>query len=103
MKKLSSTVAELEKRAAYKKKLVFNIHNVFLKLYFLCIYLFIYLFIYFYNLSSYQNKRVTVIKLRNENEQNVICYSQLRKLRISFVKKFQTIAIYLFPTLYLTS
>ena len=47
------------------------------------------------NLSSYRSKRVTVIEVRNENEQNVISYSQLRKSKISFVKKFQTIAVYL--------
>ena len=31
----------------------------------------------------------------------MISYSQLRKSKISFKKKFQTIAIYLFPTFYL--
>ena len=55
------------------------------------------------NLSSYRNKKVTVIELRNENEQSVISCSQLRKSKMSFVRKFQTIAIYLFPTLYLKS
>ena len=55
----------------------------------------------FYNLSLDQNKRVTIIELRNRNEQNVISYSQLRKSKIFFVKKFQT--TYLFPTLYLKS
>ena len=38
---------------------------------------------FFYNLSSYQNEGVTVIELGNENEQNVISYSQLRKSKIS--------------------
>ena len=52
---------------------------------------------FFCNLSLYQNKRVTVIELRKENGQNVISYSQLRKSKISHVKKFQTIAIYLCP------
>ena len=33
--------------------------------------------------------------------QNVISYSQLRKSKISLVKKFQTIVIDLFPTIYL--
>ena len=46
-------------------------------------------------LASNQNKRVAIIELRNENEQNVISYSQLRKSKISLVKKFQT--VYLFP------
>ena len=44
----------------------------------------------FYNLSPYQNKknkRVTVIKLRNKTEQNVISYSQLGKSKISLGKK----------------
>ena len=35
-------------------------------------------------------KKVTVIELPNENEQNVINYSQLRKIKMSLVK-FQTI------------
>ena len=38
---------------------------------------------FFYNLSSYQskrNKKVTVIELRNKNEQNVINYSQIKKI-----------------------
>ena len=49
-------------------------------------------------------KRITVIKLRNKNEQNVISYSrQLRKSNMSRVKKFQTFAIYILPMLYLTS
>ena len=51
----------------------------------------------FYNLSLDQNKRVTIIELRNGNEQNVISYSQLRKSKIFLVKNF------LFPTLYLKS
>ena len=51
----------------------------------------------FYNLSLDQNKRVTIIELRNGNEQNVISYSQLRKSKIFLVKT------YLFPTLYLKS
>ena len=42
--------------------------------------------------KSYQNERVTVTELRNENEQNVVSYSQLRKFKLSLVKKFQTIA-----------
>ena len=59
---------------------------------------------FFYNLS-FQNKRVTVTELRNENEQNVIpiSYSQLRKSKIYLAKKLQTIAIYLFSTFYLRS
>ena len=56
-----------------------------------------------YNLSSYRNKRITVIELRNESERNVISFSQLRKSKISLVKKFQTIEIYLFLTLFLKS
>ena len=40
---------------------------------------------------SYIATSVTVIELRNENEQNIIIYSQLRKSKISFVKKVQTI------------
>ena len=48
----------------------------------------------------YQNKKVTVIEIRNENERDVISYSQLKKSKISFVKKFQIIAIDLFFTLY---
>ena len=59
------------------------------------------MFFFFHKLASYQSKRVAIIVLRNENEQNVISYSQLRKWRISLVKKFLT--IYLFPTLYLKS
>ena len=58
-------------------------------------------FFFFHKLASYQSKRVAIIVLRNENEQNVISYSQLRKWRISLVKKFLT--TYLFPTLYLKS
>ena len=45
---------------------------------------------YFYNLSSYQNernKRVTVIELRNKNEQNVISYSQIKKIENMFCKE----------------
>ena len=38
---------------------------------------------FFYNLSLYRNKRVAVIELQNENEQNVISYSQLRKSKLS--------------------
>ena len=60
----------------------------------------------FLNLSSYQNeknKRVTVIELRNNNKQNVISYSQINKSKIFLAKKFQKIAIYLLPTLDLTS
>ena len=68
--------------------------------FFIC--LFIYLFIYC-NLSSYQNKRVALIELPHEKGQNAISYSQLRKSEISLVKKFETIEIYLFPTLYLKS
>ena len=49
------------------------------------------------SLSSYRNKRVTVIELQNENEESVICYSQLRISKISLVKKSQTIAIDFFP------
>ena len=56
---------------------------------------------FFHKLASYQYKRVAIIVLQNENEQNVISYSQLRKWRISLVKKFLT--TYLFPTLYLKS
>ena len=48
---------------------------------------------FFYNLSLYQNERVTVIDLGNENEQNIVSYSQWRKLKIALEKKFQTIAI----------
>ena len=55
----------------------------------------------FFTTVSYQNKRVAIIELRNEHEENDISYSQLRKSTISLVKKFQT--IYLFPTLYLKS
>ena len=36
----------------------------------------------------YQNKRVAIIELQNENEQNVISYSQLRKSKISLENKF---------------
>ena len=63
-----------------------------------------YLRCFFYNLS-FQNKRVTVTELRNENEQNVIpiSYNQLRKSKISLAKKLQTIAIHLFSTFYLRS
>ena len=39
-----------------------------------------YLKCFFYNSSLYQNKKVTVIELRNENEQNVISYRKLRKI-----------------------
>ena len=53
--------------------------------------------IFCYNLASYQNKKVAIIELRNENEYNVISYSQLRKLKISLVKKTQTTEIYYFP------
>ena len=42
----------------------------------------------FYILSLYQNKRVTIIELRNDIEQNAISYSQLRKSKVSLVKKF---------------
>ena len=49
---------------------------------------------------SYQNKRVTVIELRNEKKQNVIGCSQLGKSKIFNMKKYQTIAIYLFPGFY---
>ena len=45
-------------------------------------------------LASYQNKIVAIIKLRNENEQNVISYSQLRKWEISLLKIIQTNEIY---------
>ena len=62
--------------------------------------LFVILF-FFDNFALYQNKRVAIIELRNEDEENVIIYSQLTKLQISLVKKFQTIENYLFPTLYL--
>ena len=41
-----------------------------------------------YFLASYQNKRVAIIELRNENKQNVISYSQLRKSKMSLGKKF---------------
>ena len=51
-------------------------------------------------IKSYNN---TVIELRNKNEQNVISYSEIKKIEIFIVKKFQTIAMYLLPTLYLTS
>ena len=59
--------------------------------------------IFFYSLSSYQtNKRVTVIELRNKNEQWVwSLIAKLRKSEISLVKKFHIVAIYLFSTLYL--
>ena len=44
--------------------------------------------LYFYNLSSHENKRnkrVTVTVLQNENDQNVITYSQIKKIEnISF-------------------
>ena len=40
-----------------------------------------------------QNKRVAIVELQNENEQNAISYSQLRKPKISLVKKFQTILL----------
>ena len=40
-----------------------------------------------------------VIEIGNENEQKVISYSQLRKSKIYFAKKFQKIANYLFLTL----
>ena len=63
--------------------------------------MFFFILSFFHKLASYQYKRVAIILLRNENEQNVISYSQLRKWRISLVKKFLT--IYLFPTLYLKS
>ena len=58
---------------------------------------------FFYNLSLYQNKSVAVIEIRNESEQNVVSYNQLRKSKISPMKKLRTIAIYLFLTFYLRS
>ena len=45
----------------------------------------------FFFLASNQNKRVAIIELRNENEQNVISYDQLRKSKIALLKKFQTV------------
>ena len=51
----------------------------------------------FYNSASNDNKRDAIIELRNENEQNGTNYGQLRKWKISVVKKFQTIN--LSPTL----
>ena len=45
----------------------------------------------FFFLASNQNKRVAIIELKNENEQNVISYDQLRKSKIALLKKFQTI------------
>ena len=56
---------------------------------------------FFHKLASYQSTRVAIIVLQNENEQNVISYSQSRKSIISPVKKSQI--IYLFPTSYLKS
>ena len=53
----------------------------------------------FFFLASNQNKRVAIIGLRNENEQNVISYDQLRKSKIALLKKFQT--VYSFLKLYL--
>ena len=53
----------------------------------------------FFFLASNQNKRVAIIELRNENEQNVISYDQLRKSKIALLKKFQT--VYAFLKLYL--
>ena len=53
----------------------------------------------FFFLASNQNKRVAIIELRNENEQNVISYDQLRKSKIALLKKFQT--VYSFLKLYL--
>ena len=55
----------------------------------------------FFFLASNQNKRVAIIELRNENEQNVISYDQLRKSKIALLKKFQ--AVYFFIELYLKS
>ena len=55
----------------------------------------------FFFLASNQNKRVAIIELRNENEQNVISYDQLRKSKIALLKKLQT--VYLFLKLYLKS
>ena len=53
-------------------------------------------------LASNQNKRVAIwSELRYENGQNMISHSQLKKSKISLVKKFQT--VYLFPKLYLKS
>ena len=43
-----------------------------------------------YNLSSYhnkRNKRVTVIELRNKNEQNMIGYSQIKKIEYMFCEE----------------
>ena len=69
-----------------------------------CSYYFFFICLFIYcNLSSYQNKRVALIELPHEKGQNAISYSQLRKSEISLVKKFETIEIYLFPTLYLKS
>ena len=55
----------------------------------------------FFFLASSQNKRVAIIELRNENEQNVISYGQLRKSKIALLKKLQT--VYLLLKLYLKS
>ena len=49
----------------------------------------------FFFLTSNQNKRVAIIELRNENEQNVISYDQLRKSKIALLKKFQTVSSFL--------
>ena len=58
--------------------------------------LFVILF-FFDNFALYQNKRVAIIELRNEDEENVIIYSQLTKLQISLVKKFKQLKITYFP------
>ena len=48
-------------------------------------------------------KELTLIELRNKNEQNMISYRQIKKTKIFLVRKSQIIAIYLLPTLYLTT
>ena len=55
---------------------------------------------FFYYLLLCQNRRATVTELWNENELHVISYSQLRKLKIYLVKKFQTnlLIFHILPT-----
>ena len=40
-----------------------------------------------YNLSLYQNKIVTVIELRHENEQNIMIYSRWKKFQKIFCEE----------------
>ena len=54
-------------------------------------------FWFFYNISSSQNKRVTVIELRNKMNRMWSATGKLRKSKMSLGKKFQTIAIYVLP------